>query len=273
MLGLYCLNYITAFIPLAIIIVLEHILIAITITTIVVEGFIRINENKNVKLFRVLSGYSIFSICSIIAIVFYYIGLEFQYSISYVIAILCFAFFLADAAGIAIYEQIRENANVALYAKMAYTDMMTGLKNRAAFIDDSNRDAHTPGAVSYIMIDANNLKKINDSLGHKRGDELLTTVARCMETGVKKYAGNGRCYRVGGDEFVIRLNNSTEQDTKECMQRVKEALAAADKKTDIPISAAMGYAWSDDPDKDTEKLLQIADAQMYENKQMMKRLF
>ena len=130
MLGLYCLNYITAFIPLAIIIVLEHILIAITIIIVVVEGFIRLHKNKNVKLLRVLSGYSIFSI---IAIVFYYIGLEFQYSISYVIAILCFAFFLADAAGIAIYEQIRENANVALYAKMAYTDMMTGLKNRAAF--------------------------------------------------------------------------------------------------------------------------------------------
>ena len=50
-------------------------------------------------------------------------------------------------------------------------------------------------------------------------------------------------------------------------------LAAADKKTDIPISAAMGYAWSDDPDKDTEKLLQSADDKMYENKQMMKRLF
>ena len=47
------------------------------------------------------------------------------------------------------------------------------------------------------------------------------------------------------------------------MQRVKEALAAADKKTDIPISAAMGYAWSDDPDKDTEKLLQSADAKKY----------
>ena len=161
---------------------------AITITIVVVEGFIRLHKNKNVKLFRVLNGYIIFSICSIIAIAFYYIGLEFQYSISYVIAILCFAFFLADAAGIAIYEQIRENANVTLYAKMAYTDMMTGLKNRAAFTEDSNRDAHTSGAVSYIMIDANNLKKINDSLGHKRGDELLTTVARCMETGVKKSA-------------------------------------------------------------------------------------
>ena len=271
MLGLYCINYITAFIPLAIIIVLEHILMAITITIVVVEGFIRLRKNKNVKLFRVLSGYIIFSICSIIAIVFYYIGLEFQYSISYVIAILCFAFFLADAAGIAICDQIRENANVALYAKMAYTDMMTGLKNRAAFTEDSSRDTHTSGAVSYIMIDANNLKKINDSLGHKRGDELLTTVARCMETGVKKSAGNGSCYRVGGDEFVIRLHNATEQDAKECMQRVREALAAADKKTDIPISAAMGYAWSDDPDKDTEKLLQSADAQMYENKQMMKR--
>lgn len=91
MLGLDCLNYITAFIPLAIIIVLEHILIAITIIIVVVEGFIRLHKNKNVKLLRVLSGYSIFSICSIIAIVFYYIGLEFQYSISYVIAnsVLC----------------------------------------------------------------------------------------------------------------------------------------------------------------------------------------
>ena len=55
------------------------------------------------------------------------------------------------------------------------------------------------------------------------------------------------------------------------MQRVKEALAAADKKTDIPNSAAIGYAWSDDPDKDTEKLLQSADDKMYENKQMMKK--
>lgn len=80
----------------------------------------------------------------------------------------------------------------------------------------------------------------------------------------------GLSQRVGGDEFVIRLHNATEQDAKECMQRVREALSAADKKTDIPISAAMGYAWSDDPDKDTEKLLQSADAQMYENKQMMK---
>ena len=65
---------------------------------------------------------------------------------------------------------------------------------------------------------------------------------------------------------------------KECMQRVKEALAAADKKTDIPISAAMGYAWSDDPDKDTENYVSsfkvsLSNAKMYENKQMMKRLF
>lgn len=61
---------------------------AITITIVVVEGFIRLHKNKNVKLFRVLSGYIIFSICSIIAIVFYYIGLEFQYSIFYVIKFL-----------------------------------------------------------------------------------------------------------------------------------------------------------------------------------------
>lgn len=88
---------------------------------------------------------------------------------------------------------------------------------------------------------------------------------------MKHTIGNGRCYRIGGDEFVIRLRNATKQDAADCMRHVREALAEAGKKTDIPISAAMGYAWSDEAIKDTEKLLQHADSEMYENKQMMKR--
>ena len=88
---------------------------------------------------------------------------------------------------------------------------------------------------------------------------------------MKHTSGNGRCYRIGGDEFVIRLRNATKQDAEDCIQHVREALAEADKKIDIPISAAMGYAWSDETVKDTEKLLQRADTEMYENKQMMKR--
>ncbi len=267
----YCVNYMTEILSLTIVLMTEHLLMAAAIGLVLYGGFSRMRQRRNKKIMRIMVGYIIFSVCSVVAFVFFYQGNTMQYSIAYVVGILGFVFFLADAACISIYEQIRENANVTMYAKMAYTDMMTGLGNRAAFIEDSRKDETFSGAVAYIMIDANNLKKINDSLGHKRGDELLTTVSRCVEDGVKHTIGNGRCYRIGGDEFVIRLRNATRQDAEDCIRHVREALAEANKKTDIPISAAMGYTWSDEAVKDTEKLLQHADTEMYENKQMMKR--
>ena len=50
---------------------------------------------------------------------------------------------------------------------------MTGLGNRTAFLQDKKVAEKDQGEIAYIMIDANNLKKINDSQGHQKGDELL----------------------------------------------------------------------------------------------------
>ena len=153
---------------------------------------------------------------------------------------------------------------------LSYRDALTNLYNRNRYMSVLENYGQNKGQlirnVGVIYMDLNELKKVNDEQGHEAGDSYIRRAAQQIVAVFPEHT-----YRIGGDEFVIRLNNATEQDTKECMQRVKEALAAADKKTDIPISAAMGYAWSDDPDKDTEKLLQNADAQMYENKQMMKK--
>ena len=139
--------------------------------------------------------------------------------------------------------------------------MMTGLKNRAAFIDDSNRDAHTPGAVSYIMIDANNLKKVNDSLGHKRGDELLTTVARCMEAGVKKYAGNGRCYRIGGDEFVVLYPEIKQAEFEYFVSQLQK------NAKEHQVNISYGVVWKEICEN-LEDLLTEADKKMYEDKKL-----
>ncbi len=112
--------------------------------------------------------------------------------------------FLISAACTVLYEQVQENANVAIYARMAYMDTMTGLGNRTAFLEENKSNATFPGMISYIMMDANNLKKINDTLGHNKGDELIVTIAKCMRTAV---GDSGQCYRIGGDEFVIILKN------------------------------------------------------------------
>lgn len=75
--------------------------------------------------------------------------------------------------------------------------------------------------ISYIMMDANNLKKINDSLGHNKGDELIITIAKCMRAAVGQ---NGQCYRIGGDEFVINLKNKTAEETEEIIRQVRARL-------------------------------------------------
>ena len=53
---------------------------------------------------------------------------------------------------------------------MAYIDTMTGLGNRTAFLEENKSNAIFPGMISYIMMDANNLKTINYTLGHNKGD-------------------------------------------------------------------------------------------------------
>ena len=120
--------------------------------------------------------------------------------------------------------------------------MLTGLGNRTAFALDQMQDQDYQGTLAYIMVDANNLKKINDTLGHHKGDE-----------------------------FVIRLRNVSQQQTVDYICQLQNKIDCADRSNDIDISAAIGYAWSQETVKNLDQLLQQADAAMYENKQKMKQ--
>ena len=146
--------------------------------------------------------------------------------------------------------------------------MMTGLGNRTAFIEDTDAEQKYSGSIAYIMVDANDLKKINDNLGHQKGDELIVQIAHCLENVIK---GDGKCYRTGGDEFVIFLKDKTRQNVEGYITRIQRELHIADSQIDIPVSAAIGYAWTSEKEKDLEKLLHEADEAMYENKKELKK--
>ena len=267
MLLFYMVSYLSGVASITILILMEHTLMAVTIIAVLWHGVREVRVTKNRKLFRVMSGYVFFSICSVIAFIFFYQGSSSGYSISYVIGILGFVLMLVDAAGIAIYEQLQENANVAVYAKMAYLDQMTELGNRTAFLRDKKEDEGYKGRFAYIMVDANNLKKINDSQGHQKGDELIQKIAECIKVAVREV---GRGYRIGGDEFAISLKNKSRQETVDCMKRIRKALEEENQISDIEISAAMGYAWTDQKVKALDRLLEEADTMMYANKRQMK---
>lgn len=100
-------------------------------------------------------------------------------------------------------EQARESA---LYRKLAFTDELTGLSNRTAFKEDLEKrmgmDKRTgeetilPTVV--FMFDLNDLKKCNDTYGHDYGDQYIKMAADALK---KLFAEEGKCYRIGGDEF------------------------------------------------------------------------
>ena len=88
--------------------------------------------------------------------------------------------------------------------KIAYEDALTGLKNRMAYMENINnleRNLPKDSQVCVIMIDIDNFKNVNDTMGHKAGDELLKNVAAALQ----KIFFDVGCvvYRVGGDEFVV----------------------------------------------------------------------
>ena len=135
---------------------------------------------------------------------------------------------------------------------MAYIDTMTGLGNRTAFLEENKSNAIFPGMISYMMMDANNLK---------------ITIAKCMR---KAVGHNGQCYRIGGDEFVIILKNKTAAETEEIINKVRCEIEFADKQSDITISVAIGYVWTDTEQKNLEDLMQHADDEMYQDKKKTK---
>lgn len=266
-LAAFLLNFLTGILPTVCLLLTEHTLIAVTVSFTLWAGFQQQRHHRDRKLGRVLAGYTVVCVSSITALVFFYLGNSLLYSLVYVLGILGFIFFLADAAWIQVYEQIQENANVAVYARLAYLDQMTGLQNRTAFIEETQRLSKSHGNLGFIMVDVNNLKKANDTLGHYTGDALITEVAKSLRQAAP---ANSRCYRIGGDEFVVILPDTDQAQVSQLAQCIRQQIRAADERSPFPVSVSLGWSWTDDPSEDLESLFRQADNAMYLDKKRMK---
>ncbi len=148
---------------------------------------------------------------------------------------------------------------------IAYHDNLTQLKNRKAFEDDmSNLDIRE---ITLVSIDANNLKKMNDSFGHEMGDKLLISVAKTI---MKVFGENS--YRTGGDEFLAILEAKDEELIKRLRERFKEELEKENdraKEKDLIISAAIGFSIGG-AGKSLKEMMKEADEDMYSDKREYK---
>ena len=152
----------------------------------------------------------------------------------------------------------------------AYYDSLTDLPNRALFLDllthalDRFKSDHIPRAV--IFMDLDQFKVINDSLGHRAGDELLIIAAQRLQNCLRP---GDTAARLGGDEFIILLDGVGDvEDAVQVAQRIAKAIGTPIKFAgrQMVVSTSMGIALCEDDTCEPDALLRNSDVAMYHAK-------
>ncbi|NQY26595.1 MAG: EAL domain-containing protein [Piscirickettsiaceae bacterium] len=153
---------------------------------------------------------------------------------------------------------------------MAHYDVLTGLPNRALFVDRFNQSiAHskrTERSLAICFLDLDNFKPINDNFGHEVGDKLLIEVAKRITDNIRE---EDTVSRQGGDEFAILLNDiESFSQCEQTLQRIHHALAQPYIINEYPhkITASTGVTLYPHNDGDIDTLLRHADQAMYQAK-------
>ncbi|MBL4666746.1 MAG: EAL domain-containing protein [Sneathiella sp.] len=157
---------------------------------------------------------------------------------------------------------------------LAEKDSLTGLANRYVFEKRLNQSLsqakRADTGLALIMLDLDNFKNVNDTLGHAAGDQLLQDVAKRLKTPVRE--GDVLC-RLGGDEFAILVHNvESPVSLRSLTQRILSVFSVPFdiEGVDLNMTTSIGVASFPESSSDPSQLLRCADIAMYRSKEMGK---
>jgi diguanylate cyclase (GGDEF)-like protein/putative nucleotidyltransferase with HDIG domain len=162
---------------------------------------------------------------------------------AYAIGLGLIGFFAIVFARISRHLQRARAAEFESMARMATTDPLTELRNHRAFHDDLAREleraSRAPTPLSLIMLDLDDLKTVNDSLGHQAGDERLQALATALRA---THRAADSAFRIGGDEFAVVLPSTRAWGALEFVQRLGTELQSAARGATVTagIAEALG---------------------------------
>lgn len=156
-------------------------------------------------------------------------------------------------------------------------DSLTDLANRNHALAALQRTLVAARAAgrrcAVLMLDLDQFKEINDTLGHAFGDSVLVVVAQRLRNAIRE---GDLLARLGGDEFIVVLDDATEETALErawtLVQALIRPLALGEGKTQVSIQASVGVALYPDHADDADVLLRRADIAMYEAKEAHDRV-
>jgi diguanylate cyclase (GGDEF)-like protein/PAS domain S-box-containing protein len=146
---------------------------------------------------------------------------------------------------------------------LSYHDHLTSLYNRRFFEAEVNRlDVPRNWPITLIMGDVNGLKLINDSFGHREGDEFLKCTADILQSTCRE---DDIIARIGGDEFAILLPKTNEEETNDLLVRIKNKIQEVVKSKPL-LSISFGYATKVENNSLLKDKMVEAENMMYNNK-------
>ena len=169
------------------------------------------------------------------------------------------------------YSLARSKAYKEELVKNASFDELTGLHNRRMMMNMLEKMVllakRSKIPLSIIYIDVNNLKKVNDTIGHQMGDQMIIGAASSIKNSIRS---NDFVARLGGDEFLVALPNCLEENVSEIIHKIevefeKKGMELMESKWEM----SYGYAMLKE-NESLKKFIERADRYMYENKRMRK---
>lgn len=155
-------------------------------------------------------------------------------------------------------------------AEQAYTDELTRLYNRRkiwqCFESSYEKARQQDSALSCIIIDIDHFKRVNDSFGHDFGDNVIVELANIIHSNLRK---SDHCGRVGGEEFLIVLNDTTGKEALDVAERLRHQFLESELNIlESPFSLSCGVTQLSPNDSEFLDLYRRADDALYKAKHL-----
>ena len=256
-------------IPLSKLVIVDQVVLIISAVACMLYNILFIKRNKNQTQPKILlTDFIVISILGICGLICYYLYDSFVY---HKIITLAIVVFVIGLIAIMIYSSLQDSKlkkkmmkERELFKELSYKDELTGLGNVRAYNEKLDTLFNNNNDFTLIIIDVNNIKRINDSYGHGAGNIVLLQCAQCMSKTFEQY--NGTSYRIGGDEFAC-IVDSDSFDAQTVIDNFNDIIKATNGDRIYKLSAAVGYSGSKDKDVHTVQDLKFhADLSMYKDK-------
>lgn len=215
-----------------------------------------------------MTAYTILLFSGLLSLILYWLFEISYYGTIYEIGILIFmAMIIADMV-ISLAGKVRYRTEMQAYERLVKEDWMTGMQSREPFenlLAEMPKNMGNYKDILLILMDINHLRRINNDCGRVAGDEVVVAAARCIENA---FGPDGKCYRIGGDEFAAVLYNPKE-DRAVLSEKLDKEIRNYNRNSRYRLSIARGFSSIHDEKgnlKTTGEWKYEADTDMYQNK-------